>query len=62
MEAVTYIRVQTNGLPNHCYNAAVDEMEELEVDFTVKWNWQVGENTRNADSTAVYSSLVCTKA
>ena len=35
----TYIRVLSNGLPNHCYSSPMDTPIELDVDFSVKFNW-----------------------
>jgi hypothetical protein len=56
---VTYIRVQTNGLPNRCYDAP-EAPATQDVDFQVKWQWDVGSNVYNDPTTqAAVDSLIC---
>jgi len=34
----TFIRVQTNGMANHCFFADINAASEKEIDFSVKFN------------------------
>lgn len=56
----TYIRVQTNGLPNHCYNSPTFTLNNQTIDFEVKFNWKVGNTTYNTpNGQDTVNSLVC---
>lgn len=61
---VTYIRVQTNGLPNHCYATSSVTPVSLSVDFKVIWNWETtSEIFSVADTQDEADDLICdTKA
>ena len=42
VSGVVYIRVQSNSMPNHCYKADNGTPTEQKLDFTVKFNSDVG--------------------
>jgi hypothetical protein len=59
--STTYIRVQTNGLPNHCYSSPNTAPIDLNVDFTVKFQWDVGTNIYNSPTTQTeINNMLCT--
>lgn len=52
--------MQTNGLPNHCYSSPKIAPVTIDVDFTVKWQWDVGSNVYNSPTTqAEIDALLC---
>lgn len=59
----TYIRVQTNGFPNHCYHATNANPVHLNLDFSVKFNMDVSgiENYSAEDINSVdkTTELIC---
>jgi hypothetical protein len=58
-DSTTYIRVQTNDLPNHCYAVTTPSYQTL--DFEVKWNTNPTTNVYNTATTAsALTSIVCT--
>jgi len=44
------IRVQTNGLPNHCYKSPVTALVEVELDYTVDWLSTASANPKSQPS------------
>ena len=46
-----YIRVQSNGMPNHCYYVSLFEPSAQSVDFSVLWQWDVGSTVYHTPST-----------
>eukprot|EP00352_Strombidinopsis_acuminata_P007143 CAMPEP_0176364566 /NCGR_PEP_ID=MMETSP0126-20121128/19878_1 /TAXON_ID=141414 ORGANISM="Strombidinopsis acuminatum, Strain SPMC142" /NCGR_SAMPLE_ID=MMETSP0126 /ASSEMBLY_ACC=CAM_ASM_000229 /LENGTH=109 /DNA_ID=CAMNT_0017721255 /DNA_START=165 /DNA_END=493 /DNA_ORIENTATION=- len=58
-----YIRVQTNGLPNHCYQATNENPSDVNLDYKVKFNMDVSgrENISadQVDSADATSELLC---
>lgn len=47
----TKIRVQSNGLPQQCYYSPDIDIVEQNIDFEVKWNWDVAFAQNNLAST-----------
>ena len=59
-----FIRVQTNGMPNHCFNGLLNAPSEKESDFTVQYNPQVDVNVQtysesDVNSVEKTSELLC---
>ncbi len=55
-----YVRVQSNGLPNHCYYSPNIGIMELDIDFQVKFNVDVTNNIFNsANSQTDINNLIC---
>lgn len=59
----TYIRVQTNGFPNHCYHAINANPVSLHLDFSVKFNMDMtgitNYSAEDIDSVDKTSELIC---
>jgi hypothetical protein len=54
------IRVQTNGLPNHCYKNSRIAPVELTVDFEVNWLSTASENEESSPTTqTALNALLC---
>jgi hypothetical protein len=53
--------VQSNGLPNHCYNSPTNNLANLTIDFEVRFNWKLPENfTQNSVATQdEVNQLIC---
>lgn len=51
--SVTYIRIQTNSLPNRCYYAGKDTPVSQSFDFKVKFNWDASSQATNTAVTSV---------
>jgi hypothetical protein len=61
-EEIVYIRVQTNGMPNHCYALNEDDVAPLymEIDFEVVWNWYPEETQYTFAKTQIdYDVILC---
>ena len=60
---VVKIKVQANGLPNHCFNSTVNNAVASENTWEVNWNVDVSSiqnyQTTNIDSEAKTSELLC---
>jgi len=55
-----YIRVQSNGLPPHCYKSPMDAISELDIDFEVKFQPLAGSSfNHEATSQNNLNSLIC---
>ncbi|CDW72519.1 UNKNOWN [Stylonychia lemnae] len=54
------IRIQSNGLPNHCYSPD-QPPNEVDIDFEVVYNWQAPRNRlfKNLTTTAQLDAVVC---
>lgn len=50
---MTYIRIQTNSLPNRCYYAGKDTPVSQSFDFKVKFNWDASSQSTNTAVTSV---------
>lgn len=59
----TYIRVQTNALPNHCHTHKINIASAQQIDFTVKYNADVAGvlnyAANDVDSVEKVSELMC---
>ena len=42
LNQIKYIRIQSNGFPNHCYFQNSTNINEQNFDFEVKFNWDTG--------------------
>ena len=51
--SVTYIRIQTNSLPNRCYYAGKDTPVSQSFDFKVKFNWDASSQSTNTAVSSV---------
>ena len=58
-----YIKVQTNGLPNHCINSTVNNANPEEREWEVRWQPPVNDiinySTDSIDSSAKTDELLC---
>lgn len=56
----THIRVQSNGLPQQCYYSPDIEIVEQNIDFEVKWNWDVAfSQSELADTVEDLEDILC---
>ena len=55
------IRVQTNGMPNHCWSAAMGTPEEQDIDWQVEWMRTVTEERSESQVTDLtgLNELLC---
>lgn len=55
-----YIRVQTNGMPMHCYVSSRKAPEEIDLDFEVAWQWDAGsEIYEQVNTQSQQNNLLC---
>ena len=47
--------MQTNGLPNHCFNGLLSAPSEKESDFTVQYNPEVDASVQNYEERDINS-------
>ena len=55
IDGETYVRVQTNSLPNHCMNGLLSGATASDADFTVKYNPSVDMSVLNYTSNDINS-------
>jgi len=57
------IKVQSNGIPNHCFTSTVNQAEPYEVEWTVKWQPDTTNvssvATTAADTSAATDEILC---
>ena len=57
------IKVQTNGIPNHCFTSTVNQAEPFEVEWEVKWQADTtnvtGVESTVADSSKATDEILC---
>ena len=57
------IKVQTNGIPNHCFTSTVNQAEPFEVEWQVKWQPDTtsvtGVANTAADTSAATDEILC---
>jgi hypothetical protein len=59
VSSVPYIRIQTNSLPNRCFYAGSDTPKSIEIDYTVKFNWDVSSTTTTVASVSDADTANC---
>lgn len=56
----TKLRIQSNGLPQQCYYSPDIEVVEQNIDFEVKFNWDVATHQQeNISTVEEFDSMIC---
>ena len=61
LRGVPFIRVQSNGLPNHCYTSPRTAPAALDIDFQVAWQAEAHTDSEEAypETQEALDSLIC---